>query len=144
MEIKKLIKKALISTCIYFTAIMALYMLILQIVNIDSGAAAVEAPRVLLFLVGSLLFAIAGVILGIGQLRLAFRIIIHYLICILSFFICILLPVQTQSSGGIFICLVLFTLVYAIAAAIVGAFRSRLRANREKSEVYNNQYKKKK
>ncbi len=141
MEIKKLIKKALTSACIYFTVITALYMLILQIANIDSGAAAVEAHRVLLFFIASVLFAIAGMIMGMQNIHMALRYIIHYAISVLTFYFCFLLPINMSEASFAFTGVVIFTLIYVVAAAAIGIFKSRLRANREKSEAYNSQFK---
>ncbi len=143
MEIKKLIKKALASSCIYFTVITALYMLILQIANIGDDAAAVEAHRVLLFFIASVLFALAGVLLGAKKLHLALRIVLHYAICVFAFYTCFILPTNMQASF-VMTGIVLFTLLYVIVALIAAAFISKLRKNRESSTEYNKQFKKQK
>ena len=70
MELKKLFKKLLNSTCIVFTVVTAVYMLVLQLVNITDSDAAVEAGRVLLFFVFSLLLSIANALFTIEKIRL--------------------------------------------------------------------------
>ena len=142
MEIKKLIKKALNLSCIYFTIITACYILILQLANISDGDAAVEATRVLLYFLASVLISVAHTIYSIKKLHMAARVIIHYLICVFAFYTCFLLPVNMRASF-MFTGTVIFTVVYAIAMGIVALFRARLKKNRELSAEYQSQFSKK-
>ena len=143
MDIKELIKKILNSTCIYFTVITACYILILQLANINEGAAAVEAIRVLLYFLASLLLAIANAVFGYKKLHSVARVIIHYLICTFAFYTCFLLPVNMRSSY-IVTGIVIFTLLYAVVMGTVALFRARLKKNREQTMEYQNQFGKKK
>jgi hypothetical protein len=68
MELKKIFKKMLNSTCIIFTIVTAAYMLVLQLINISDAEAAVEAGRVLLFFVFSLLLSLANALLSIEKI----------------------------------------------------------------------------
>lgn len=140
MEISKLIKKTLSLACICFTAITAVYMLIMQITYVDETVL-VEAERVLLFFVFSLLFAIATSVLGIVNLHAALRYIIHFLICVFGFYTCFLLP--TGMRGSFMITgVVLFCIGYAIVMGVIAIFKARLKANREKAVEYTKQFKK--
>ena len=78
MDIKKIIKRTFNSTCIIFTVITAVYMLILQIINMTKISASVEAHRVLLFFIFSLLLSCANTILTIDKLHSAARYICIY------------------------------------------------------------------
>ena len=142
MEIKKLIKKALTSTCIYFTVITACYILILQIANISEGAAAVEATRVLLYFLASVLLAIANAIYSYTKLNSVVRVIIHYIICTFAFYTCFLLPVNMRDSF-IITGIVIFTIFYSAIMGAIAIFKSRLKKNRERNEVYESQFGKK-
>ena len=142
MEFKKLIKKALNLSCIYFTVITACYILILQISNISEGDAAVEATRVLLYFLAAVLISIAHTIYSIQKINAAVRVIIHYLICVFAFYTCFLLPVNMRASF-MFTGTVIFTLIYAIAVTVFTLFRAKLKKNREMSAEYQSQFSKK-
>ncbi len=141
MEIKKLIKSALLSSCVFFTVITFLYMLIVQIANIESDYAGMEAYRVLLIFVASVLFSIGNAVMKIKYLHVALGIITHYVIYLLAFYTCFLLPLQMAPNQTI-IGVVLFTVLYAIVMTIVVIFKARLKANREKTSEYKSQFKK--
>lgn len=141
MGISKIIKKCLLYTCVCFTVITAVYMLILQITNLDEGSAAVESDRVLLFFMFSLLFSAANSIRSIKQLNVALGYVIHYIICVFAFYACFLLPVDMRPSFMV-TGIVIFTLLYVIVAFFTAIFSAKLRANRDKSVRYTNQFKK--
>lgn len=143
MEIKKLIKFVFTRSCIYFTLITALYMAILQIANIEDGAAAAEAPRILLFYLASLLGSIAAAIWGISKINTVLRVLIHYFIWVFAFYACMLLPTNMPSSNMV-TGIVLFTLFYAIIMVVTALFKARLKANREVSSEYKSQFSKNK
>ena len=70
MDIKKLIKKTINSACVYFTLITAVYMLCMTFITTGNDSPAVEANRVLLFFVFSLLWAAADAVRSIKQIPL--------------------------------------------------------------------------
>ena len=139
MGISNIIKKALNLSCIYFTIITACYLLILQFSNVSGGEAAVEASRVLLFFVASVLFAIAGGIGSIEAISKPVRVIIHYVIFLFAFWSCFILPVNMLPSFA-FTGLVLFSIGYAIVMALIYIFKSRLKKNRSETEAYKKQF----
>ncbi len=143
MDIKKLIKKALTASCVYFTVITAVYMLILQFINVSEDSAAVEAYRVLLFFIFSLLFATANAIRSIKQINASFRWVCHYLICAFAFYACFMLPVKMRPSS-ILTGLAIFTAVYLAVVGIRALFNSRFKSKNEQVEAYQSQFKKQK
>lgn len=143
MNIKNLIKKALISTCVIFTVITAIYMLILQIITTTEISAAVESSRVLLFFVFSLLLAIANTLLSILQIHTAIRYTIHYIICVIGFWICFCIP-NNMVTSKIFVGIVFFTIGYAIIMPLIALFKRRLTKSKTPAQIYEKQFSKKK
>ena len=143
MNIKNLIKKAIISTCVIFTIITAIYMLILQIVNTTELSAAVEASRVLMFFVFSLLLAIANTLLSISQIHTAIRYMLHYVICVVGFWICFCVP-NKMAASKIFVGIVFFTIGYAIIMPLIALFKRRLAKSKAPAQTYEKQFSKKK
>ena len=80
MNPKEWLKNLLRQTCLYFTICTAVYALITWIVNVDATRVMLDASRVMLFFLFSLLLAFAGGILHITKLNSALRRILHYLI----------------------------------------------------------------
>ena len=144
MEITKLIKKAISVACLCFTIITAVYMLIMQITNVDSTVPVlVEGEKVLLFFVFSLLYAIANAILSLKALHSALRYIFHFITCVFGFYACFLLPAD-MSDSHIITGIILFILGYLMVMGVRALFRSRLKSNREAEVKYEKQFKKSK
>ena len=139
MEISKAIKKCLVRTCILFTVIVAGYMLVLQLINIGEGTVAVEAVRVLLFFLFSLLLSIANAIRSIKSINAALGYVIHYLICLFAFCACFMLPVNMRDSfmvtGAI-----IFSFAYVLFMALLAFFKARLSKNRGTNKAYTRQF----
>ena len=100
-------------------------MLILQIINMTKISASVEAHRVLLFFIFSLLLSCANTILTIDKLHSAARYMFHYLICVLGFWLCFCLP-NKMRMATVFVGIVFFTIGYAIVMPIIATFKRRL------------------
>ena len=135
MNIRKIIKKLLTDTSIYFTVITAIYTLIMMIVNVSDNAVGLEAERLLLIFVFSALAALAQLLLGLKTLHGALRILL------LAFYLCFLLP-ASMKGAQVLIGLFAFAVVYAIVMALRALFISRFRANSEPDEPYREQFKK--
>ena len=142
MDAKKLIKKLLVSTCVIFTVLTAIYMLILQIMNTAEISAAVESGRVLLFFVFSFLMACANTLLSIEKIHGAIRYMSHYILCTLGFWICFCIPNNMQASQ-ILVGIVFFTLGYAIVMPLIAFFRRRLTKSKTPPQKYEKQFSKK-
>ena len=143
MNIKKIFKKICISCCVIFTFITAIYMLILQIINISNVSASVEASRVLLFFVFSVLLALANTILSLKQLHSIARYMLHYLILILGFWTCFCLP-NGMNASTVFVGIIFVTIGYSIVMPIIALFKRRLAKNNSEPERYEKQFSKKK
>ncbi|MBO7302707.1 MAG: DUF3021 family protein [Clostridia bacterium] len=141
MDVKKLIKKTLNSTCIFFTIITALYMLIMLIINVSDGSAQIEAERVLLFFVFSLLLSIANALVKAKAIHIALRYLIHYLICAIGFWLCFCLPNKMDASKTL-VGIVLFSILYAIIMTLRGIFSRRFKKikQKESNEKYEKQF----
>lgn len=139
MNVKKLIKKALVSTCVIFTVITVAYMLVLQIITISDRSAAIETGRVLLFLLFSCLLAIANAILSIKKIHTALRYIIHYSIFIFAFLICFCLP-NKMDSTKIIIGITLATAGYTVIMLLIALFKKRLLKSKATPEKYEKQF----
>ncbi len=139
MELKKLFKKLLNSACIIFTVVTALYMLVLQLINITDAEAAVEAGRVLLFFVFSLLLSIANTLLSIEKIHLALRYLSHYVITTFGFWSCFCLPNKMNMSRA-FVGIVIFSLIYAVIMIIVGVFSRRFKKATKPEKKYEKQF----
>lgn len=130
LDIKKLIKKALVSTCVIFTVITAVYMLILQLTNVTQEvSAAVEASRILLFFVFSLLLSIANAILSIEKIEVIARYMFHYIICSLGFLLCFCRP-NGMGASKLLVGIIFFSIGYAIVMPIIAFFKRRFAKNK--------------
>lgn len=139
MELKKLFKKLFNSACIIFTVVTASYMLVLQIMNIADSEVAIEAGRVLLFFVFSLLLAIANTLLSVEKIHSALRYILHYVITTFGFWTCFCIPNDMTSSQTL-VGIVIFSIVYAIIMIIIGIFARRLKKAQAKEKKYEKQF----
>ena len=139
MDFKKLIKKALISSCVIFTVITAVYMLILQIMNISAQQTAIQAGRVLLFFVFSVLLAIANTVLSIKSLHTAVRHLVHYIIFIFGFWSCFCLP-NAMTASQMLVGIVLFTLGYIVVMLIYTFFKKRIDNSKQPEQKYQKQF----
>ena len=143
MDIKKLIKKTINSACVYFTLITAVYMLCMTFVTTGDNSPAVEANRVLLFFVFSLLWAAADAVRSIKQIPAPLGRVIHFVVALFGFYACFTLPVRMLPSATL-TGLVIFSVLYWLFFGLKAFFTSRLKRNREQSAKYQGQFKNKK
>ena len=141
MNIKQTIKKILTDACVLFSLITAAYALIVWLVYVNQEQVLMEAGRVVLFFVFSLLVSGANGIYRHKPLSAALRLTLHFLICTLAFYLCFLLPLSMPGSS-VLVGLIFFVLAYFLVMGIVAGLASRFRKNREASEEYKSQYKK--
>ena len=139
MSIKKFIKDLLLKSCVIFSAIMLIYIIIAAIVNVGDGKLLLEAGRVALFFVFSCLISCASLIFALKSLGGGTRLILHYLITLFAFYSCFLLTLGLRASGLV-VGFVLFTAVYFAVMGIRRALLSSYRKNLEASEEYEKQY----
>ena len=139
MDIKGLIKKMFTNACVYFSIVTALYALIVVIVYVDDEKVLLDAARVLLFFVASLLIAIANGIFKIKKLHGGIRLAIHYIITLFAFYSCFMLPISPEPST-MTVGLVTASVIYFIVAAIAALFRSRYKAKADVDVAYKSQF----
>ena len=143
MNFKSFIKRLLVNSCIIFSLIMLGYTIVAAIMHVTEDEVLLDASRVLLFYVFSLLFAAANSLKTIKALHKAVALISHYIITVFAFYACFLLPLD-MSTSNIFIGLGIYTLAYVIISAIAAIFKSRLKVNAEANEKYVSQFSKSK
>ncbi len=140
MNIKQTVKKILTDACVLFSLITAAYALIVYLAYVKQDQVLMEAGRVLLFFVFSLLVSGANGIYRYKPLSGALRLLLHFLICTLAFYLCFLLPLSMPGSS-VLVGLVFFVLAYFLVMGIFAWIASRFRKNREATEEYKSQYK---
>ena len=94
MFVLKLIKKWLAHTCVYFTVVTLIYMIIQAIVNVNDEALLLDAGRTALFFLFSLLIALANTVFSIDKLITALKVAIHFVLVMFAFYACLLLPLS--------------------------------------------------
>ncbi len=144
MDIKSIIKKVFISTCVIFTAITVLYCILVAILNPDAEQIFFEGTRIVLFFFFALLVSLANAVLSIKIIPSAARHIIHYVLCAIAFYLCVLFPlVQAQTTSSfIIVGLSLFTVAYVLTVAAISVIKSKKQRNKEKKETYTSQFSK--
>lgn len=141
MNFKALIKKTLTNACVFFSIITAIYSVIVMIIYVDDPLVLLDATRVMLFFLASILFAFANGVLKLDKLHGAARILIHYLLSLFAFYACILLPISPVGST-LLVGILLFTLLYVVIMALAALFKSRYRARLDQKSDYKPQFKK--
>ncbi len=142
MNIKQTIRKILTDACVLFSIITAAYALIVALVYVNQEQVLMEAGRVVLFFVFSLLVSAANIIYRQKNMSGAVRLLLHFLICTLAFYLCFLLPLSMPGSS-VLVGIIFFVLVYFLVMGTISLFASRFRKNRDANEEYQSQYKKK-
>lgn len=140
MNIYKIIKKSLTEACVFFCVIFAVFAPISLTVDKAEGLYPLE--QTFLFFVFSLLFALANAVYRIKTLGGGLRLFLHYLITVISFYLCFMLymgMVGMQVLVGIF----LYTVVYFIVAGIIALFRSRFNRLKNDYSDYEKKFKSK-
>ena len=142
MEIKNLIKKTLHGTYACFTAMTAIYILIVVFLNTDSKEILVEGSRVLLFLVASFLFSLANTLFGVKAIHRAAAYLIHYALYALAVYACLLLPLSLSPALKYFVAIVILSVIYAIIMAIRALLVSRYEKLGNETEEYQKHFSK--
>lgn len=139
MTVKGFIKKLFVSACIYFSAIMLVYIIIASIINVNEPRLLLEASRVILFFVFAFMLAAANTVYSVKSLSGGLRLVIHFAIMLLAFYTCLMLPLSLRTSGN-FVGIVLFSILYFVIFGIWTLIRSRYRKNKQVNEQYKSQF----
>ena len=141
MNFKIFIKKLLTDSCIFFSLIMLGYSVIAMIMHVTDGEVLLDASRVLLFYVFSLLFAGANSLKRIKALNKGIAFFAHFAVTTFAFYACFLLPLGSSTSN-MFVGIAIYAVLYFIISAIVALFKARFKANSEVNEKYEAQFSK--
>ncbi len=139
MTVKSFIKQTLCRSCIYFTAIMLVYIICAAVANVGGAALLLDAARTVLFFFFSLLLSLANGIFMLQKPSGGVRLFLHYIIVLFAFYTCFMLPLSMRASSLI-IGTVIFSVIYFALMGIISAVRSRYRRNLEKTQEYKKQY----
>ncbi len=139
MTVKAFIKQTFIRSCIYFTAIMLIYIVCAALANVGGTKLLLDAARTVLFFFFSLLLALANGIFMLKKLSGGVRLLLHYIIVLFAFYTCFMLPLSMRASSVV-IGIAVFSIVYFALMGIITAVRSRYRTNLEKTQEYQKQY----
>ena len=142
MNVKTFCKKLLVNASVYYALITVAYVAILCVVNIEDDTFLIPADRLLFNALFSLLASAAWSISRLPQLTGGWRLLSHYAILMLSFYLCFLVPASMKAAQTL-IGVVLFSAAYFAVMGIALLLRSRFRANAEKEAEYKPQYSKK-
>lgn len=142
MNIKTFCKKLLVTASVYFALITVAYVAILCVVNVGDETFLIPADRLLFNALFSLLAAAAWRVSRLPNLSGGLRLISHYAILALSFYLCFLVPAAMKASQTL-IGMVLFSAAYFAVTGIWALLLSRFRNNAEKEAAYESQYSKK-
>lgn len=127
---KQLIKRIFSGTCLWFTLLAVSLMLIRLIADGDSDGI-LEIPRFLLLLPCGLFLAAAGTVYRHTALAAWVRLLLHYLLSMLAFFLFLWLPAGGHTAVKNLLAIVFFTLIYVAVFAVVLLTRKRIRGIRE-------------
>ena len=140
MTVKSFIKNLLTKSCVYFSAIMLIYIIIAAIVNVDTTSLLLDASRVVLFYVFACLLAGANAVYGIKTMSGGVRLCCHFIITLFAFYTCLILPLSLRTASN-FVGLVLFAIFYFVVFGIYTAISSKYRKNKESHQSYTSQFK---
>ena len=142
MDLKKFINKTLINCARLFTVITVCYSLLVILVNAEAEEILLEATRIVLFFIFSLMVSLANSILSVKTIQGAIRYISHFFLCAVAFYLCLLVPLIDAGAGGSFVVVGLsaFTLLYVVAFVVITVVKSSLTRKKEKKQEYTNRF----
>ena len=144
LSARDVINHIISKSCIYFTAI-ALVLLIAQALSVEGDEIAfVDPTRFFMLYPFTLCIAIAELIFKAKTVKTVWKLLVHYGVLVLSFYIFVCSPVKTETNPVAIVALV--SLLYFAAAGTVLIIRAA-KAKKEQKQVpyesvYKNVYKK--
>lgn len=127
---KQLLKHLALGTCVWFTLLALALMLIRAIVSgIDGGI--IEISRFLLLLPCGLFLSGAGMVRRQTTIAGWLRLLLHYLLTTLAFFLFLWLPSGGHTGAKNLAAIAFFTLGYALVRGLILLVRHRFRSIRE-------------
>ena len=105
-------KNIFVRACVIFSFICAGYALVVMLANSEDDQVLLDASRILLFFVASLIFGLANFLRRSEKLGKITRGILHFVLYLFSFATCFMLPISPEPSTMI-VAVVLFSVCYA-------------------------------
>lgn len=127
---KQFIRQLIGGTCQWFT-LLAVGLMLIRLIVEGNGDGIIEITRFLLLLPCGLFWTAAGVVYRHTALAGWLRLLLHYLLTVLAFFLFLWLPTGTHTGVKNLLAIVFSSLIYAIVFAIVLLTRRRIRGIRE-------------
>lgn len=127
---KSLIKRLCTGACVYFT-LLALSLMLIRTIAAGLDGGIIEISRFLLLLPCGLLLSAAGTVYRHTRLQGWARLLLHYLLTTLAFFLCLWLPAGGHTAADHLISIAFFTVGYALVFAVILLTRHHYRSIRE-------------
>lgn len=127
---KQLIKRIFSGTCLWFT-LLAVGLMLIRLIADGNGDGIIEIPRFLLLLPCGLFLAAAGTVYRHTALAAWVRLLFHYLLSMLAFFLFLWLPAGGHTAVKNLLAIVFFSLIYVAVFAVVLLTRKRILGIRE-------------
>lgn len=141
-----MLKKALTSACVIFTALVVCYTMGNLILNSGDPAAylSISSLRVLLFFPFAIVLEVANGIFEVRGMDLWLKVALHFIVTMLDAYLCLMLPIRTDMSpAAAIVGMFLLLVVYAAVLAGIGLVRSRRQRNENAQQDYTPVYTKK-
>jgi hypothetical protein len=119
-----------------------IYAFVVMFMNVEAEKILLDGLRIIMYLFFSFSIALATAVLSNKTLAAWLRFAIHYVLCAFGFFLFILLPIENANDGFLVVGMVIFTVIYAIAAACVSFFGARYKRIKEETEDYKKHFSK--
>ena len=127
---KQLIKRLFSGTCLWFT-LLAVGLMLIRLIAEGSGDGIIEIPRFLLLLPCGLFLSGAGLVRRQAALSGWLRLLLHYLLTTLAFFLFLWLPSGGHTAAKNLLAIAFFTLGYALIRGLIRLVCHRFRSIRE-------------
>ena len=129
-------KTTFTQACVYFTVITFIYAtFIFALYGSTEDGGLLSSLRTLMFFVFSLLFASANRLLSSDKLSKALKVICHFSITAVGFYLSMILPADIKGSTAV-IGIVVYLIVYLLAAIVILA----VNAGKKKKSVDKEEY----
>lgn len=136
-------KTTFTQACIYFTVITFIYAtFIFALYGGSEDGGLLSSLRTLMFFVFSLLFASANRLLTSDKLSKPLKIICHFAITAVGFYLSMILPADIKGSTAV-IGIVIYLIIYVLAALIISAMNAGKNKKSANDEEYESVFGKK-
>ena len=131
------VKSVTFRTCLYFTCIVLFLLAAQASATADSVAKYVEPSRFLMIFPFALTVSLADMVWGAKNAKTALKLIVHYVVVTVAFYVFLYLPVQsTQNPTSPIIIIALLSVIYFICASIILVIISKAKKKKEAETPY--------